>query len=112
MVGMDGILKRKAILKGVLYMARRRAKPKFWLFIMAIFLITFSFAYLLEGDYIDRQAEHVKSLQAEKEAALTANADLERKIAFADTPEYVERVAREDLGLLKPGQIRFVASGQ
>jgi len=35
---------------------------------------------------------------------------LEKEIALWRTPEYVERVAREELGLVKPGEVVYQLS--
>ncbi len=55
--------------------------------------------------------EHPGAVVYMKAQALNENAALQRKIAFAKTSEYVERVAREQLGLLKKNEVRFVAGG-
>lgn len=36
------------------------------------------------------------------------NADLKRRVAELQTDEYIEKVAREKLGLIKPGEIPYL----
>jgi len=91
---------------------KRVAKPRFFLFIMVIAVAVFSCSYFFEGRYIKVQEKRIAELDGIREAAALANGELERKIIFTETDEYIERVAREELSLLKPGQIRFVRAGQ
>lgn len=79
---------------------------------MAALGIVFFCVYFSQGDYLMRQSEHIAVLQAERDQQALINSELERKIEFAKTDEYIERVARDDLGLVMPGQVRFVAPGQ
>lgn len=57
----------------------------------------------------------VQTLDAElsmaRNAVTQANnelADLERRLQFASTEEYIDREARERFGYIKPGEIRFI----
>ena len=39
--------------------------------------------------------------------------ELEKEIEFVQTDEYVERAARDELGLIMPGEVRYVnAAGE
>ncbi len=90
---------------------KKTIKPRFWLLMMAVLVMVFGGVYLSQGQYLSTQAQHIAALEAEKAQALDQNAALERKIAFAKTSEYVERVARDQLGLLKKNEVRFVTGG-
>ena len=54
--------------------------------------------------------EMTEELTARLGAAQTENAQLRRDIASADEPETVERLARQKLGLVRPGDIIFIYS--
>jgi len=90
---------------------KKTVKPRFWLLMMAALVVVFGCVYLSQGQYLTTQAQRIEALEAEKAQALDDNAALERKIAFTKTSEYVERVARDQLGLLKKNEVRFVAGG-
>lgn len=90
---------------------KKTVKPRFWLLMMAVLAAVFFSVYVSQGQYLSSQAESIRALEQLKAQALNENAALERKIAFAKTSEYVERVAREQLGLLKKNEVRFVAGG-
>ena len=94
--------------EGMRRIVRRRVKPRFWGFMIAVTLIVFlvSFAVLrLRYSYGARQLQ-----QAEDErVALSIEADLlEDRLKYARTDEYVMRVARDELNMIMPGEIRYV----
>lgn len=89
---------------------KKNIKPRFWLILMAVLVLVFASMYVSQNGYLAQQAEQIAQLQQQQDDATNENAELERKISFAKTDEYVERVARDELGLLKPGEVRFVAS--
>jgi cell division protein FtsB len=54
------------------------------------------------------QRSRVAELAAKVDALSRANARLERRITQLRDPAYLERLARECLGMVKPGEIAFV----
>jgi cell division protein FtsB len=88
---------------------KKTVKPRFWLLMIAVLAIVFSGVYISQGQYLASQAESAQALEQQKAQALDENAALQRKIDFAKTSEYIERVAREQLGLLKKNEVRYVA---
>jgi len=78
------------------------------LIIFAIFLlyITFHFAqnYVY---YLDRQSE-LKTLEQEVVELQETRFEYKEKLEFARSLEYVEKVAREQLGLVKEGETLIV----
>lgn len=90
---------------------KKTVKPRFWLLMMAVLAVVFMSVYVSQGQYLSSQSGNIQALEQQRAQALDENAALERKIAFAKTSEYVERVAREQLGLLKKNEVRFVSGG-
>lgn len=88
---------------------KRNVKPRFWLLLMGVLVAAFCCVYISQAGFMVRQTQQIIALEAQRDVAYAENAELERKISFSKTNEYVERTAREELGLLKPGEIRFVA---
>jgi cell division protein FtsB len=58
-------------------------------------------AYLAERSQITGLEQQVGELERQK-------ADYDRQIAQLQDPQYLERMARECLGMIKPGEIGFV----
>ena len=90
---------------------KKMVKPRFWLLMMFIMVMVFGGVYVTQGQYLSTQAQRIAALESERAGAQDENAALQRKIAFTKTNEYVERVARDQLGLLKKNEVRFVAGG-
>lgn len=78
------------------------------LIIFAIFLlyITFHFAQSYVY-YLDRQSE-LKNLEQEVVELQETREDYKEKLEYARSLEYVEKVAREQLGLVKEGETLIV----
>ena len=57
--------------------------------------------YLDQRSHIDRLERQVTTLESER-------VRLEQEIARLHDPEHLERLARECLGMVRPGEIRFV----
>ncbi|MBI3997651.1 MAG: septum formation initiator family protein [Armatimonadetes bacterium] len=58
-----------------------------------------------EGYQVRREAAR---LVRERDELRLQNAQLREEIGLLDTPEYVERLAREQLGLVRPGEIAVI----
>jgi cell division protein FtsL len=58
-----------------------------------------------EGYQLRREAA---TLVREREDIRRQNAQLREEIRLLSTPEYIERLAREQLGLVKPGEIAII----
>ena len=54
------------------------------------------------------QAGQLGDLQRQTEQSLRENADLQTKVQRFNDPAYLERLARECLGMVRPGEIAFV----
>ena len=89
---------------------RLRIRPKFWLIVIALMLISFgvSFAFsqrsLMEGRYALAEAT------AQRDALREEVETLKSTLAFSQTDDYVIRVARDELGMIMPGEIRYVSN--
>ncbi len=87
---------------------RRRVKPRFWVFMIAVTLIVFCVSFLVARHRYAQGAERLKQARQERdEIILQANA-LSDELAFARTDDYVIRVARDELGMIMPGEVRYV----
>ena len=68
--------------------------------LIVIFSSTFLQLYRLE-----REAARLEQLQRDLEVQ---NAQLREEIKLLHTPQYIEQLAREQLGLVKPGEIALL----
>lgn len=87
---------------------RRRVKPRFWVFMIAITLIVFLASFAVMRIRYGYGAQRLAQAISERDA-LAAEADaLGDQLEYAQTDEYVVRVARDELNMIMPGEIRYV----
>ena len=88
-------------------MKRRYRRLAF--FLVCLLVVIFGVGALLgQVKSIARQDEELKRLQREIDATIAINDELRREISYMKTDEYIKSFAREQLGLLLPGEIRFI----
>ena len=93
---------------GVRLVMRRRVKPRFWVFMIAVTVIVFgaSFAVMqLRYAQGERRLAEARTVRDEMTMQVDALSD---RYEFAQTDEYVIRVARDELGMIMPGEVRYV----
>lgn len=95
-------------------LTRRKKKPSpFRLLLLAVVA-----AYLLAFGYwsykINQLDAQIRALEMEKEAVLAEQNRLLEQKQLVMSPEYVEKLARENLGLVKPGEkvVLFAKPGE
>jgi cell division protein FtsL len=85
---------------------RMRLTPRASILLFAVFLAAV-FAVAPTRAYLDQRAQ-LQSLQRQADLLQQQNTQLERRIADLNDPSTLERLARECLGMVKPGEIAFV----
>lgn len=83
-----------------------RPSPRASILLIAVFL-TVVFAVAPMRAYLHQRAE-LSDLERQTELLQQQNTDLERRIADLNDPATLERLARECLGMVRPGEIAFV----
>lgn len=58
-----------------------------------------------------QQRREVQTLQSELDSVKARNEELRAQIEALKTPQGIERLARENLGLVKPGEQAYVVTG-
>ena len=104
-VALRGLADTKAEVRRAM---RRRVKPRFWVIMIALTLIVFltSFA-VMNGRYAQGE-QRLKKAQADRDALILQVSALSEQLAFAQTDDYVIRTARDELGMIMPGEVRYV----
>jgi len=85
---------------------RVRLTPRASILVVAIFLVCV-FAVAPMRAYLVQRTE-LQGLQRQADQLQQQNTELERRIADLNDPSTLERLARECLGMVKPGEIAFV----
>lgn len=55
-------------------------------------------------------SQELKQVEKEIAATMARSEELKREITYLKSDAYIEQVAREQLGLVKPGEIVFMAA--
>lgn len=87
-----------------------RIKPRFCLILICTMLIVFAVSIGISCNDLRTGARRLAVVEAEYDEMLTELNTLREELAFAGTDEYVQRVARDELNMLMPGEVRYVSS--
>lgn len=87
---------------------RLKLKAAPWVIILCILVIWIGINFARNGVRNYKLRIEIESLQREIAAIELRNQQLEEEILNWQSPEYVERVAREELGLVKPGETVYI----
>ena len=78
----------------------------------AIFLTVLFFvmvgAMYVRAEILFETRQQLEQCQKEQKKVVDKNRELVNKIAYHDSDKYIEKIAREQLGLVKPNEIVFV----
>lgn len=87
---------------------RLRIQPRFCLILIAAMVVVFSVSIALSGHDLRAGAERLAAVRAEYEAKEAELEALRDRLAYTETDDYIESVARDELGLVMPGEIRYI----
>ena len=74
----------------------------------AVFIIYFVYAMIAQQIVLSNKNKEIQSLEEQVSAANTETERLQKELDNLEDPEYLERVAREKLGLVRPNERVFV----
>ena len=86
-----------------------RILPRFWRFVSLLMVLIFGACALSSEMKYRRCCAHLSEVQALRDAAARRVEALSERLAEVQTDAYVEEIARRELNLLYPGEIRYVA---
>lgn len=87
---------------------RDRVQPRFWGFLLLTTALVFAASFgVLQHRYAqgERQLNEIRAYRDSLRIQADAVAD---QLEYAQTDAYIERVARDELGLIMPGEVRYV----
>ena len=89
---------------------RIRIQPRFWLFIIVLMLLCFGASSAVAQYRYAQISDHLNALTREKILLTDRISALNAQLDYVRTDAYVERVARDELNMLLPGEIRYVSN--
>ena len=92
-----------------LHLRRIRVLPRFWRFVSLLMVLIFGACALSSEMKYRRCCAHLAEVQAARDEAARRMDALSERLAEVQTDAYIEEIARRELNLLYPGEIRYVA---
>ena len=89
---------------------RFRITPRFCLFLICAMLIAFGISFAISCHDLSTGAQKLEQVQDEYAKLEQQLHELSEDLAYTETDDYIERVARDELGMIRPGEIRYVGS--
>ena len=89
---------------------RVRVQPRFYGFLLVILLICFLVSFLVSQAQYTKVSNRLSLLNNERSALTTRVGELTQRLEYVRSDAYVERVARDELGMLRKGEIRYVTN--
>lgn len=86
-----------------------RIRPRFYLLLAAMLALVFGINCGFTALRIHKAELRIEALRQECAGLEAYLSELDRAIAYAQTDAYVEKIARRELNLLYPGEIRYIA---
>lgn len=88
-------------------MAKKRITGRFKFFILFVVAVYTCVGFITQEIHIKEQEDEIRSLEEQKQQATVDKEFAEENLLYISTNNYVEKVARERLGWVKPNEIRF-----
>ena len=89
---------------------RVNVQPRFWAFVIVAMLVCFTMSGVVAQLHYNRVAGRVYALSTEKLNLTSRIADLNSQLKYVQTDDYIQRVARDELNMIMPGEIRYVSN--
>lgn len=85
-------------------------RPRFLVFIIVVMLLCFTCSFAVAQVRYRQASSRIDALNVER-ALLTDEVELlSDRLQYMCTDAYVERVARDELNMLMPGEVRYVSN--
>ena len=91
-------------------MRRYKIRPRFYIYISVAMLVFFGISFGVSYARLNSEAEALAETLDRRTAVSVEIAELQEELDYASTPEYIERAARDRLGMLYPGEYRYVGN--
>ncbi len=83
---------------------------RFWVLVFGVLAIAFCIMQSKTETLLANQEIELSYLEQQREQLLVEISDAERKLAFSKSDDYIERIARSQLGLVMPDEVLYVES--
>lgn len=87
-----------------------RARPRFWMLVILLMVLGFGLSCALSQLHSMQVSARVDQLRQQKLELMNRVQELREQLDYAGTDAYAERVAREELNMIYPGEYRYISS--
>lgn len=91
-------------------MRRYSIKPRFYIFVCILLAAFFGCGFAVSQARLGAEMAALDEAMARRAALSAEIGALQEELDYAGTQEYVERAARDKLGMLYPGEYRYVSN--
>ena len=93
-------------------MERKKNTFRFNWFVVTMVAIIgyFSYTFVEQQIHLNALNRDYEAAKSRLEAAKARNAELKEQRAGLESPEYIEKVAREDLGMTRQGEMPYISA--
>ncbi len=89
-------------------MRRYKVAPRFYGFLIVCMLVVFGISFCVSFGRLSNELDSLNAAKAER-SELTGELNmLRQEISDCNSTDYIERIARDELGMLYPGEISYV----
>ena len=89
---------------------RVNVKPRFWLFLIVCMVVCFAMSSAVAQIHYNHVSQRVHLLSTEKLSLVSHITQLNDQLRYMQTDDYIERIARDELNMIMPGEIRYVSN--
>ena len=82
--------------------------PRFWAGLIIASVLVFAVSFGIMQARYDRDTRELAEQKAYRDQLKLHVSDLSARLEYVCSDEYVVRVAREQLGMIMPGEVRYV----
>jgi len=97
---------------GLVYMQKKRRINLILLFLMSGLIVYFVITYIGQQEEINKIENEMKALQNKIEKEKELQEELLRQQDIIETDEFIEKIAREKLGMVKEGERIYIDMDQ
>ena len=83
--------------------------PNLFTVIVVVWLLAFGYTFWMQQSHLNDVADDRAVAAARLEEARARNEALKKERDSMDKPEFIEKVAREELGMTRSGEMPFIA---
>ena len=90
---------------------KRKLSAQFWAMLIAATLMVFSVSFIVLQHRCAEGERRLSQVKAKHTQLYLKMMDLEEEMKYVQTDDYIERSARDDLGLIMPNEYRYISGG-